>query len=135
MKALEIKVERTGFPIVLAGHEFFFDSSPEHLIEVQKNYEEFEKGVESIEVTDEDDIDSLDLESYKDLLGKGYDVMLGEGTFDKLYDEIPDINAWLNAFFDLYSGIAEQLDEFKDEQTKKSERLKQKYLKKVSKKG
>lgn len=135
MKALEIKVERTGFPIVLAGHEFFFDSSPEHLIEVQKNYKEFEKGVESIEVTDEDDIDSLDLESYKDLLGKGYDVMLGEGTFDKLYDEIPDINAWLNAFFDLYSGIAEQLDEFKDEQTKKSERLKQKYLKKVSKKG
>ncbi|MDU1706954.1 MAG: hypothetical protein E6826_00375, partial [Anaerococcus vaginalis] len=81
------------------------------------------------------DADSLDLEPYKELLAKGYDVMLGEGTFDTLYADIPDINAWLNAFFDLYNGIADQLDEFKEEQTKNSQRLKQKYLKKVSKKG
>ncbi|HFE9852687.1 TPA: hypothetical protein ACGBG5_003150 [Enterococcus faecalis] len=135
MKALEIKVERTGFPIILAGHEFFFDSSPEHLIEVQKNYETFEKEINSIEGPSENDVDNLDLEPYKELLGKGYDVMLGEGTFDKLYADIPDINAWLNAFFDLYSGIADQLDVFKNKQMKNSEQLKQKYLKKVSQKG
>lgn len=135
MKALEINVARTGFPVIIAGHKFFFDSSPEHLIEVQKNYEAFEKEVDSIEGPNEDDANSLDLEPYKELLAKGYDVMLGEGTFDTLYADIPDVNAWLNAFFDLYNGIADQLDEFKEEQTKNSQRLKQKYLKKVSKKG
>lgn len=43
MKALEINVKRTGFPVILAGHEFFFDSSPEHLIEVQKTMKRLKK--------------------------------------------------------------------------------------------
>ncbi|WP_434102704.1 hypothetical protein [Enterococcus faecalis] len=71
----------------------------------------------------------LEIEKLTDSeLAKGYDVMLGEGTFDTftVYADIPDINAWLNAFFDLYNGIADQLNEFKEEQTKNSQRLKQK---------
>ncbi|WP_262348925.1 hypothetical protein [Enterococcus faecalis] len=43
MKALEINVARTGFPVIIAGHEFFFDSSPEHLIEVQKTMKRLKK--------------------------------------------------------------------------------------------
>lgn len=39
MKALEIKVERTGFPVKIAGHEFFFDCSLEHIKEYEETYD------------------------------------------------------------------------------------------------
>lgn len=80
--------------------------------------------------------DDDDIESKKEALGLGYDVMLGDGAFSKLYKEVPDLIAWINAFFDLASGIAQNIDEFKQEQESKSNNVQKEYLKKKAiKKG
>lgn len=80
--------------------------------------------------------DDGDIESKKEALGLGYDVMLGDGAFKKLYKEVPDLIAWINAFFDLASGIAQNIDEFKKEQESKSTNVQKEYLKKKAiKKG
>lgn len=129
MKALNINVERTGFPVTLSGLNFFFDCSAEHIEEYKVKYAEVEKKLN--ESKDDDDI-----ESKKEALGLGYDVMLGDGAFSKLYKEVPDLIAWINAFFDLASGIAQNIDEFKQEQESKSNNVQKEYLKKKAiKKG
>lgn len=129
MKALKINVERTGFPVSLAGLEFFFDCSAEHIEEYEVKYAEVEKKLNELE-------DDNDIQSKKEALGLGYDVMLGDGAFKKLYKEIPDLIAWINAFFDLASGIAQNIDAFKKEQENKSKDLENEYLKKkATKKG
>ena len=137
MKALEIKVERTGFPVKIAGHEFFFDCSLEHIKEYEETYD---KVVQELKDLDENS-DEMSDELYISVLTKGYDSVLGEGTFAILYKDIPDIIAWLNAFYDLSVGISESIEEYTKKQTelldergKKSKKLKQEYLKKVSKK-
>lgn len=129
MKALNIKVERTGFPVHLAGLEFFFDCSTEHIEEYEVKYVDVEKKLNSLK-------DEGNNEATLEALRLGYDVMLGEGAFNKLYSEIPDSIAWINAFFDLSSGIAENIEDFKREQEDKSKNLKKEYLKKKAiKKG
>ena len=129
MTALNINVERTGVPVTLAGFNFFFDCSAEHIEEYEVKYAEVEKKLN--ELKDDDDI-----ESKKEALGLGYDVMLGDGAFSKLYKEVPDLIAWINAFFDLASGIAQNIDEFKQEQESKSNNVQKEYLKKKAiKKG
>ena len=129
MKALNINVERTGFPVTLSGLNFFFDCSAEHIEEYKVKYAEVEKKLN--ELKDDDDI-----ESKKEALGLGYDVMLGDGAFSKLYKDVPDLIAWINAFFDLASGIAQNIDEFKQEQESKSNNVQKEYLKKKAiKKG
>lgn len=128
MKALDIKVERTGFPVILAGHEYFFDCSAEHIEKYETQYTEVEKKL--------NDIKNEDLDSQKEALGLGFDVMLKPGAFEELYHETPDVIAWGNAFFDLADGIARNIDSFKKEQENKSDQLKNKYLnKKSSKRG
>lgn len=128
MKALDIKVERTGFPVTLAGEEFFFDCSTEHIEEYETQYIEVEKKLH--ELAD----DEGNIEAQKEALKLGFDVMLGEGAFEKLYENVPDLIAWINAFFDLTAGIAQNIDEFKKSQDKKAADLKSKYLKKKAKK-
>lgn len=129
MKALNINVERTGFPVSLAGQDFFFDCSAEHIEEYEMKYVEVEKKLNELE-------DDGDIQSKKDALGLGYDVMLGNGAFEKLYKEIPDLIAWTNAFFDLAAGIAKNIEEFKNEQENKSTVIQKEYLKKKAiKKG
>jgi hypothetical protein len=137
MKALDIKVERTGFPIILAGHEFFFDCSLEHLTEYEEAYDKVMQELKELE----DQAEEKDNELYVTILTKGYDSILGAGSFGVLYKEVPDIIAWLNAFYDLSLGISESIEEFTnkqgkmlEERSKKSEELKQQYLKKVSQK-
>lgn len=129
MRALNITVERTGFPVSLAGLDFFFDCSAEHIEEYEVKYTEVERKLKEFE-------DDGDIESKKEALGLGYDVMLGEGAFKKLYEKVPDLIAWINAFFDLAGGIAQNINEFKNDQENKSKDLEKKYLKKKAiKKG
>ncbi|WP_379946466.1 DUF6673 family protein [Enterococcus devriesei] len=128
MKAVDIKVERTGFPVTLAEVEFFFDCSTEHIEKYESEYVQVEKKLSEL---NEDNI-----ESQKEALRLGYDVMLGEGAFDKLYGKVPDLIAWINAFFDLSEGIAQNIEGFKKSQEKKASDVKTKYLKKKAiKKG
>lgn len=127
MKAINIDVNRTGFPVTLAGIEFFFDCSTEHIEKYESKYVEVENKLKELDETDS-------IESQKEALQLGYDVMLGEGAFNQLYERVPDLLAWVNAFFDLSSGIGKNVEEFKKEQEQKSSQLKNKYLSKKSKK-
>lgn len=128
MQGLKINVERTGFPIELAGNEFFFDCSTEHIKEYEDKFAAVGPQLEKLEQGDDT------VEDYKKALEIGYDAMLGEGTFEKLYESVPDVIAWVNAFFSLSEGIAQKVAEVQKEQSSKSDELKKQYLNKKNKK-
>ena len=121
---MDIKVKRTGFPITIAGVEFFFDSSVEGVEKYAKDYQEAVDHLNSLEEIGDS------VEDRKNILRKAYDTILGEGSFNMLYDKIPDVIAWNDTFFVLIDGIEKEVSKVVKEQTEKTENIMKLYDKK-----
>lgn len=119
MKALEIKVERTGFPIKIGELDFFFGTTPEELTRFFDVQEEFEakakkcqeklKLIKNVEVPTKEDT-LLIIELTKELATCEYDSLLGEGTFEKIYSVYPDVEQLINLFDSISFEVAEAIE-------------------------
>ncbi|HEM4893977.1 TPA: hypothetical protein U1152_000524 [Streptococcus suis] len=103
---ISVDVVRSGFPVSIGPAELWFDTSDEFLVtffdleqEAKKRLAEFEKSIveanldNSLEegITKDTLLGAIDLE--KKLLEIQYDLLFGDGTFQKLYAEFPDHQA------------------------------------------
>lgn len=103
---ISVDVVRSGFPVSIGPVELWFDTSDEFLVtffdleqEAKKRLAEFEKSIveanldNSLEegITKDTLLGAIDLE--KKLLEIQYDLLFGDGTFNKLYAEFPDHQA------------------------------------------
>ncbi|AIG43328.1 hypothetical protein [Streptococcus suis] len=103
---ISVDVVRSGFPVSIGPVELWFDTSDEFLVtffdleqEAQKRLAEFEKSIveanldKKLEegITKDTLLGAIDLE--KKLLEIQYDLLFGDGTFEKLYAEFPDHQA------------------------------------------
>ncbi|MFI3060977.1 hypothetical protein [Streptococcus suis] len=103
---ISVDVVRSGFPVSIGPVELWFDTSDEFLVtffdleqKAQKRLAEFEKSIveanldNSLEegITKDTLLGAIDLE--KKLLEIQYDLLFGDGTFQKLYAEFPDHQA------------------------------------------
>lgn len=122
MKELVINVERTGFPIKIRGHEYFFDCSVEAVEQYRLRQEKLQALIDSIDDKDES------LETNLKSLKEAYDGLVGQEIFDELYKEVPDLLAWVNAFWGLLNGINERLDEFYKQQYQINKTIANEYL-------
>ncbi len=104
MSIIKIQTEKPSIPIEFGKLKFEFDISDES---VQKFY----GGVERIqeELTALDVVEGKEFESMKEALKKGYDFMLGDGAFDKIYEQTPSAIKLLEYFQLLSESIAEKL--------------------------
>lgn len=142
-KDLVIDIKRTGFPVKFGSLELWFDSSLENIrrfldienisqeklkeIQEKAQHIHFPKDVE-IENLDKTTIDAaFDVE--KEFLAVQYDILFGDGTFKKIYEEYPDFLALENAFESVGNGIAERIEEMEVERKEKTESIKAEYLK------
>ncbi|WP_375708634.1 hypothetical protein PJ261_05680 [Streptococcus dysgalactiae] len=107
MSMINIDLKRTGFPVKIGVVELWFDTSQERLleffdieIEVSRRLNEYEKQIieanlnkriEDEGVTKEVAKGALDLETK--YLEINYDLLFGDGTFNKLYETYPDKEA------------------------------------------
>lgn len=103
MEPLVINVNRTGFPIKIGSNEFFFDSSIEGISKYQENYLVALEAVKQLEI--KDDTSEEVLKQRVEVYRQSYDIILGEGSFDKIYKEITDVIALEKAFYDIVKGI------------------------------
>lgn len=127
MKELIINVERTGFPIKIQGIEFFFDTSVEGLENYEQNYL---KAIDSIENMKET---GNALADRKKVLKEAYDIILGVGSFEKIYKKISDVIALTNAFFLIVEEISKRTEELVKEQMDKTDSLVEEYEQKALK--
>ncbi|HEP3892201.1 TPA: hypothetical protein VD640_001643 [Streptococcus pyogenes] len=144
MSVINIDLKRTGFPVKIGVVELWFDTSQERLLEffdieaeIARRLSEYEKQIieanlgkkiEEEGVTKEIAKDALDLEAK--YLEINYDLLFGEGTFNKLYEVYPDKEALENTLEVVSREIEQKLDELKAERQKVVEEKVKKYKKK-----
>lgn len=145
MVQLDIEVKKSGFPVTIGKFEFWLDTSVDNVkrlmdydINVASKINEIEKEIMEKfgdkEITEYETLER-GIELGKQCLEIQYDLLLGEGTFAKLYEEYPDLNALTNSLDLLQVGIVAKMDELNEEQMKLSEEKKQQLLKALKKKN
>ncbi|HFN3124192.1 TPA: hypothetical protein ACHDHT_001936 [Streptococcus pyogenes] len=144
MSVINIDLKRTGFPVKIGVVELWFDTSQERLLEffdieaeIARRLSEYEKQIieanlgkkfEEEGVTKEIAKGALDLETK--YLEINYDLLFGEGTFNKLYEVYHDKEALENTLEVVSREIEQKLDELKVERQKIVEEKVKKYKQK-----
>lgn len=126
MEPLVIDVERTGFPIKIGSNEFFFDSSIEGISKYQENYAKALVEVQALEILDDTDEKEV-LSQRVEVFRKAFDIVLGEGSFDKIYKEINDIIALEKIFYKVVSGVDMHVKLVVDDYSKQTEAILSEY--------
>lgn len=138
MADIKIDIKRSGFPVKIGEVELWFETSPESLtkyVESIKGFKEAEKEmqekVKTIQLPDVFDINADNIEDInltmtdkafelqREYIGEQYDLIFGKGTFDKLYNLYPDIEALENALDVVGIAINKKIDELEKERSKK----------------
>ena len=142
---VDIQIKRSGFPVVIGGHEFWFDLRAEKVKEyaeieerVNKRLNEIQKEIVDKAVLNGDkvNVDNFDgaLELSKETCKLNYDLTFGEGTFDTLYKDFPDVQALFNAWFEVQAYIEVKLEQIKEENEQASKTKADEYRKKLAEK-
>lgn len=132
MSEIKIELKRTGFPVKIGEVELWFDTSQESLMrfydleeEIQKRLVQYElevltanigNKIERDGVTKEVVAGAIDIEKKK--VEIQYDLIFGDGTFDKLYKVYPDFHALNNALEVAGELMYKKLEEIADEHKK-----------------
>lgn len=151
MSEIKIDIERSGFPVRIGEIELWFDMSIENMVnffdieeklkERLKKAEEKMKGVELPGEVEPDDIGKLDrhiidsvFDYNKEFVKAQYDIIFGDGTFDKIYKKYPDIAQLERIINVLGVEIAKKIEEEEKERSKLVEKRKNEYLNKKAQK-
>lgn len=119
--AIVIQTEQPVIPIELGKLSFEFNVSDESVKEFRKNASQIQKELESLKVSNDDD---QALEQAKDVLRRGFEVMLGDGSFDAIYKQTPSVILVMKYFSQIGEGIAEELNKmgFTESQQEKAKK-------------
>lgn len=146
---IQIDINRTGFPIKIGTLELWFDSSLENLrrffnIEeiAQKKLKLAQEKAQHIHFPEKiNDISDVEVETVdaafdvqKEFIAAQYDIIFGDGTFKKIYEQYSDILALEQALEVVGIAIAERIGELEKERTEKTEMKKAEYLSKKAQK-
>lgn len=148
MSEIKIDIKRTGFPVKIGSLELWFDSSLENLrrffdVEelAQEKLKEAQEKAKHIHFPDDAEIENVDtktvdaaLDVHKEFIAAQYDIIFGDETFKKIYEQYPDIMALEQALDPLGEAIARKIEEQEKERAKQVEEKKKEYLNKKAKK-
>lgn len=105
--AIVIQTQKTEIPIELGELKFAFDVSDESVKQFRENTVKLREELESLSVNEQDD---EVLELAKDVLRRGFTIMLGEGSFEKIYELSPSVTIVMSYFVQISEGIAKELN-------------------------
>ncbi|MET3504940.1 hypothetical protein [Halalkalibacter oceani] len=105
--AIRIQTEQTGIPVEIGELKFIFDTSDESIIRFRKGAEKLQDELMAIEFDKNDELAAL--ESAKDALRRGFDFMLGEGSFDRIYEQTPSVYSLTKYFEQIAEGLEKEL--------------------------
>lgn len=129
MTDIQIELKRTGFPVKIGEVELWFDTSQESLMrfydmeeELKRRLVQYELDVVSANINNKIERDGVTkevvagaIELEKKQLEIQYDLIFGDGTFDKLYSVYPDYNALNNALEQTAIMLHDKLEELAEQ--------------------
>ena len=122
MSIIKIQIETAAIPVEIGKLKFEFDTSDESILDFRKTAFTFKDELENVDVTEGDEY-----EGAKDILRRGFDLMLGEGSFKKIYEQTPSVILVAKYFVQLTESITEQLNKMGLSETQQQKA--QKYIK------
>lgn len=151
MSGIKIDIERSGFPVKIGEIELWFDTSIENLktffnIEekLKERLKKAEEKAKNMEIPNEvkpEDVNTIGEEVIdavfdynKEFVKAQYDIIFGDGTFDKIYKKYPDIAQLERIINVLGVEIAKKIEEEEKERSKLVEKRKNEYLNKKAQK-
>ena len=137
MADIKIGIKRTGFPVKIGEIELWFDSSIENLKKffnidklAAERLEQTKKMAESIvlpEEINEETIKAMDGQTIddafnvnKEFIAIQYDLIFGDGTFEKVYEKYPDIMALEDVLEQVGKAVAQKVEDMEKERHEKS---------------
>ncbi|MEK3890251.1 hypothetical protein [Bacillus sp. FSL K6-3431] len=105
MSIIKIDLQKPEIDFEIGGLEFKYSYADKSLVEESKQMDKILKEVESIEPEGEEG-----LEKSKEVLRKGYDLLLGDGAFDKIYPLNESCFDLAIILFKLRKSINDELD-------------------------
>ncbi|KAA0941620.1 hypothetical protein FQ087_20915 [Sporosarcina sp. ANT_H38] len=148
-EVVEIDIQRSGFPIKLGKIELWFDTSFENLLTffkveelAQEKLKEAQEKAQAIHFPDEINAETLEEDTVKaafdvnrTFIGAQYDIIFGDGAFERIYKEYPDVAALEQTLEIVGVAIGNKLETMESERSTKTELKKSEFLaKKKSKK-
>lgn len=121
--AIIIQTEKPVIPIHLGDLDFEFNVSDESVKKFRRDAARIQTELEALNVSDDDE---QALEQAKDVLRRGFELMLGNGAFDAVYKLSPSVVIVMKYLAQIGEGIAVELEKmgFAESQQEKA----QKYL-------
>lgn len=121
--SIKIQTQKPEIPVEIGDLKFSFDVSDESIKKFRNEAIKVQKELEEIAISDNDD---EALEQAKEALKRGFEIMLGEGSFKKIYDISPSLVLCMQYFVQIAIGIEEELKNMGFSQSQKD--LAKKYL-------
>lgn len=104
--AIKIQTKKSEIPIEIGDEKFAFDVSDESIKNFREEALKVQKEFHSIGA---DVDDETALEEARKALKRGFNVMLGEGAFEKIYALSPSVMICMQYFVQLAEGIEHEL--------------------------
>jgi len=141
-EVVSIDIQRTGFPLKLGSVELWFDTSYENLLTffnveelAKEKLRDAQEKAQTINLPSEINAETLDVDTVKavfdvnrSFIGAQYDIIFGDGTFDKLYEAHPDIAALEQTLEIVGVAIGNKLETMDSERAAVTEIKKKQYL-------
>lgn len=102
--AIKIQTKKTSIPVELGDLKFGFDVTDESIKKFRENAIEIQKELAVLDINDDNALDVT-----KDILKRGYDLILGDGAFDKVYEMSPSVVIVMDYFVQIIEGIGSEL--------------------------
>lgn len=122
MSTIKIQLETPAIPVEIGKLKFEFNTSDESIFAFRKTATTFRDELENADAAEGDEF-----ERAKEILRKGFDLMLGEGAFEKIYAQTPSVLSVTKYFVQLTQNITEQLNKMGLSETQQQKA--QKYVK------
>lgn len=114
MSVIKIQIDKPAIPIEFGKLKFAFDTSDESVEKFYGGIEKIQSDLTAIEV-DENDM----MSGAKEALKRGYDHVLGEGAFEKIYKQTPSVMKLTSLFLVLMEHVTEELENMGMSETQK----------------
>ncbi|WP_413480820.1 hypothetical protein [Carnobacterium maltaromaticum] len=124
--AIKIQTEETVIPVEIGNLTFGFNISDDAVCTFQNGVDKVLEKFKKLEKEISEENGSEVIGLVKQVLTEGFDFMLGEGTFEKLYKQTPSVIKLTNVFKQLSDSLKEELESAGIEESQKE--LGQKYL-------
>ena len=102
--AIKINLQSTVIPVQLGDLKFEVDVADEKYDEIVKNFNGFLEKISELDEAKAEDVIQL-----KEIVKETYDQLLGEGTYEQIYDKMPNISFVAGVLVNLVVELAKEM--------------------------